>query len=67
MPVIDFKAVAAAFGEGARAERLSRDPVAWVEERLGEHLWSKQREVMQSLIDHKRTMVASCHSAGNQY
>lgn len=63
-PVLDFKAVAASFGEGARAERLSRDPVAWVEERLGEFLWSKQREIVRSVVENKRTMVASCHSAG---
>lgn len=63
-PVLDFKAVAASFGEGARAERLSRDPAAWVEERLGEFLWSKQREIVRSVVENKRTMVASCHSAG---
>lgn len=66
-PVLDFKAVAASFGEEARAERLSRDPVAWVEERLGEHVWSKQREALASVIDHKRTMVASCHGSGKTW
>lgn len=63
-PVLDFKAVAASFGQEARAERLSRDPVAWVEERLGEFLWSKQRQIVRSVVENKRTMVASCHSAG---
>lgn len=63
-PVLDFRAVAASFGQGARAELLSRDPVAWVEERLGEFLWSKQREIVRSVVENKRTMVASCHSAG---
>ena len=66
-PVLDFRAVAASFGEGARAERLSRDPVAWVEERLGEHVWSKQREALESVISNKRTMVASCHGSGKTW
>ena len=67
MPVIDFNAVAAQFQEGARAERLARDPVAWVEERLGEHVWSKQREALASVINNKRTMVASCHGSGKTW
>ena len=66
-PVINFKAVAAAFDEGARSERLARDPVAWVEERLGEFLWSKQREIVRSVVGNKRTMVASAHGTGKSF
>lgn len=40
------------------------DPVGWVEQRLGEHLWSKQREIMLSVRDHRYTAVQSCHDAG---
>lgn len=66
-PLLDFAAVAAAFGERARSERLAGDPVAWVEERLGEHLWSKQREIVRSVVENKRTMVASAHGTGKSF
>ena len=38
-----------------------------MEERLGEFLWSKQREIVRSVVENKRTMVASCHSAGKSH
>lgn len=40
------------------------DPVAWAKEKVGFHLWSKQVEICNSLIDNKRTVVAACHAAG---
>lgn len=43
------------------------DPVAWAAERLGVHLWSKQREVLTSLVEHRRTAVRSCHDSGKSY
>lgn len=44
-----------------------RDPVKWAEDRLHAHLWSKQREIMYSLRDHKRTAVAACHGVGKSH
>lgn len=44
-----------------------RDPVGWVEDRLHEHLWSKQREVAQSVVEHRYTAVQSCHGAGKSF
>ena len=44
-----------------------RDPVGFVTDRLGEHLWSKQREIIESVRDHRRTAVASCHGAGKSF
>lgn len=41
-----------------------RDPVGWVRDRLGEVLWSKQREVCESVVNHRKTAVRSCHNAG---
>jgi hypothetical protein len=35
------------------AEYLGK-PVAWVADRLGEHLWSKQRDICDSIVDHRR-------------
>lgn len=43
------------------------DPVAWVGNRLGEFLWSKQREIAESVRDNKRTAVPSCHDAGKSF
>jgi hypothetical protein len=43
------------------------DPVGWVKERLGEHLWSKQREIAQSVVEHRRTAVKSAHDTGKSF
>jgi predicted phage terminase large subunit-like protein len=43
------------------------DPVGWVRDRLGEHLWSKQREIAESVVNHRRTAVKSCHNAGKSW
>lgn len=43
------------------------DPIAWVGNRLGEFLWSKQREIAESVRDNKRTAVPSCHDAGKSF
>jgi hypothetical protein len=43
------------------------DPVAWVAERLGEHLWSKQRDIARAVRDQRRTAVHSCHGVGKSF
>lgn len=43
------------------------DPAGWVTHRLTEHLWSKQREVAQSVVTHRRTAVKSCHDVGKSF
>jgi hypothetical protein len=43
------------------------DPDAFVTERCGEHLWSKQKLVAQSLVDHRKTAVPSCHGSGKSF
>lgn len=40
------------------------NPPGWAKDVLGVHLWSKQREIAESVRDHKRTVVASCHGSG---
>lgn len=47
--------------------RWSADPVAWAHDRLREHLWSKQREVIGALRDHRRVAVKSCHGSGKSH
>lgn len=48
----------------ARQASWATDPAAWARDVLGVHLWSRQMEIAQSVRDHKRTVVASCHGTG---
>lgn len=43
------------------------NPVGWVSDRLGEHLWSKQRDIANSVVEHRRTAVKSCHDSGKSF
>jgi hypothetical protein len=47
--------------------RILRDPEWFVEHFLGAELWSKQREILQSVRDHPRTVVRSCHGVGKTW
>lgn len=44
-----------------------RDPVAFITDRLGEHVWSKQREIAEAVRDHRRVSVRSCHESGKSF
>lgn len=44
-----------------------KDPIAWAQERAGIELWSKQREIMESVRDNAQTGVASCHEVGKSF
>src|SRR5690625_2485876 len=43
------------------------DPAAWAADNLGIHLWSKQREIAQSVTEHRRTAVKSAHGTGKSF
>lgn len=43
------------------------NPVGFVEDILGEHLWSKQRQIIQAVHDHKNVAVPSCFGAGKSW
>jgi hypothetical protein len=47
--------------------RYADDPVGFVTNHLGETLWSKQKEILESVRDHKRTAVSSCHASGKSH
>lgn len=49
------------------ARRAQTDPVWFIEEVLGDRLWTKQREIAEAVRDHKRVSVASCHGAGKSF
>lgn len=41
-----------------------KDPNRWAKEKLGLFLWSKQREILQAMADHRKVAVQSCHEIG---
>lgn len=43
------------------------EPIRFIEQGLGESLWSKQREICESIIKHQRTAVAACHAPGKSH
>lgn len=47
--------------------RYRLDPVRFVTDALGEDVWSKQVEILESLRDHKRTAVPACHAPGKSH
>lgn len=47
--------------------RFRSDPIGFVEDGLGETIWSKQREILESVRDNKRTAVPSCHGLGKSH
>jgi hypothetical protein len=47
--------------------RFQRDPVLWTKERANLFLWSKQREIIESVRDHRKTAVHSCHETGKSF
>lgn len=51
----------------AQDDSYRRNPVAWVRERLGEHPWSKQQDILNSVRDNRRTAVHSCHNIGKSF
>jgi hypothetical protein len=50
-----------------RARKFAGDPVGWVRRRLKQVVWSKQREVLESVRDHRRTAVQSGHGVGKSH
>lgn len=45
----------------------ARDPVAWTQDVLREHVWSKQGEILESVRDNRHTAVHSCHESGKSF
>jgi hypothetical protein len=51
----------------ARAADYAADPALWAREKLGEHFWSKQVEIADSVRDNRLTAVQSCHGVGKSW
>lgn len=43
------------------------DPVSWIQDKLGEFVWSKQRDILNSVVNNRRTSVHSCHGSGKSF
>lgn len=50
-----------------RSRLYADNPVGWVTDRLRQIVWSKQREIMLSIRDNRRTAVRSCHGVGKSH
>lgn len=50
-----------------RQDKYMTDPGLWVQDRLGQMAWSKQREILHSVRDRRRTAVRSCHGIGKSH
>lgn len=61
------EAMLAELDRETQALRWATNPVGWVTERLGDHLWSAQRTVAQSVVDNPRTAVKACHGPGKSF
>lgn len=47
--------------------KYQENPIGFVQEALGETLWSKQKEILESVRDNKRTAVPACHAPGKSH
>lgn len=60
--------IIAALDDAERAKiDYTADPVRWATDEAGVHLWSKQRDVIESVRDNRRTAVHSCHNVGKTF
>lgn len=48
-------------------DKYAQDPVAWVADALGEHLWSKQAEIAEDVRDNRYVAVQSAHDTGKSF
>lgn len=47
-----------------RPDPWLHDPAGWITHRTGEHLWSKQTEIVNAVRDHRKVAVKACHGPG---
>lgn len=64
----DFDALLKSMGAtlGKRQDVFTNDPVLWVQ-RNDEEVWSKQREILESVRDNRYTAVHSAHDLGKSF
>ena len=62
-----FNRAASFFKTRARVLEYRKDFDLWCRERAGLSLWSKQREIGESIVANKKTAVKSCHDSGKSF
>ena len=48
-------------------QRIKNDPVYFAENVLGITLWSKEKEILESVRDYQETSIKSCHASGKTF
>lgn len=61
--MLPFGAVAKKFSDAQRLEVWRNNPAKWAEDH-GLFMWSKQREVAQSVVEHQKTLVVTGNGVG---
>lgn len=61
------EALALAEAEQATDHPYLHDPVGFIRDVLGEHVWSKQAEIAEAVRDHRKVAVPSCHESGKSW
>lgn len=65
--MVDFTKVAQHYRERANKELYLTNPVLWAQDKMNVYLWSKQKEIFQALVDHKKVAVKTTHSIGKTF
>ena len=50
-----------------RRRRWLRDPSTWVQDRLGETIWSGQKRILTSVRDNRKSAIKTCHEVGKSF
>jgi hypothetical protein len=53
--------------EGNPWAQYEEEPLKFITQALGETVWSKQKDIINSVIDNQRTAVAACHAPGKSW
>lgn len=61
-----LEAIAAVQG-AIRRQLHAANPDQWVEDKLGEFVWSKEREILQAIQKYRRVAIRSCHGVGKSF
>jgi hypothetical protein len=61
--MLPFGAVAKKFSDAQRIEVWRNNPAKWAEDH-GLFMWSKQREVSRSVVEHQKTLVVTSNGVG---
>lgn len=67
LPAGTSKVIRRGLDSSYKRNRWGRNPTGWVRVKLGEHWWSKQREIGNAVVRHPRVAVRSAHDTGKSH